>query len=331
LAKEECHVWIALALAVLSLPGAPGAPPQTSRLAEARALLSANRAEDAVRAFAAANRDAAGRCAECLVGEADARLALGDYGGARKAATRAAKLPDCAPALRAQAQVIVGFSLFRGSGGDEAGLRSAAEAFKAALEISPDDLTARVNLGLLLLKLSRDEEGVAQLRAFLERAPDAAGAERVRQLIANPRRARLRFAPEFSVRTLQGEELTLASLRGRTVVLDFWGSWCRPCESVPELKQLVRRYGERLTVLSVSVHDPEAGWKSFVSSHGMTWPQYRDPDGTLAQRFGVNAFPTYLVLDGEGAIVEAITGFDDQRSVASRLGRSLEGLLGRPR
>ncbi len=318
----------ALAVALwCGLAAAAGAAEPAS-LAEARGLLAAGRNADAVRAFAAANRETGGRCPACLVGEAEARLALGQFDDARKAATKAAKLPDCDAALRAQAHVIVGFALFRDSPDEEREVRAAAEAFKAALDASPDDPTARVNLGLMLLKLSRDEEGVAQLQTYLERNPDAPGADRVRQLVANPRRARVSFAPEFSLRTRQGEEISLASLRGRVAVLDFWGTWCGPCRaSVPELKDLVRRYGDRLTVLSISVHDDEPRWASFVESHGMSWPQYRDADGSLAQRFGVHSFPTYLVLDGEGAIVHRITGLNERQSVQYRLRQTLEAVL----
>ncbi len=307
---------------------APPAAAEPDKLAEARALVAAKRHHDAVRAFEAANREAGGRCAACLVGEADARLTVGDFGGARKAATRAAELPGCEAALHAQAHLIVGFSLYRESPDDQRALRSAADAFRAALEASPDEPTARANLGLSLLKLGRDEEGVAELRAFLEKNPEAANAERIRLLIANPRRARDQFAPEFSLHTLQGEDVSLASLRGRVVVIDFWGTWCPPCrESVPEMKELVRRYADRVTVISISVGDPEERWKPFVESHGMTWPQCLDAEGALARRFGIHAFPTYLVIDGEGAIVQAMSGYDGHQSLQARLRRTLDSLL----
>ncbi len=131
------------------------------------------------------------------------------------------------------------------------------------------------------------------------------------------------------MRTLQGKEISLATLRGRTVVLDFWGTWCPPCvASLPELKDVLRKYDtERLVLLSVSVGDEEGPWRAFVAKHGMTWPQYRDADHGLADAFGIHAFPTYVVIDGEGAILDQIQGLNDRQSLGYRLRARLEPLL----
>ncbi len=317
----------ALALLAAGLATADEVSP---RLQQARELMQATRYEEAAKAFAAAGRVVKGGCAECLAGEARARLALGDHKGARKAAEKALPLLAGNPTAQGQAHTFIGLALMREGGTNKERLREAEAAFRAALAASPGEATARFNLGTVLLRQSRDEEGVAELRAFLEATPTSPGADRAREYVANPRRARERFAPDFTVKTLAGEELSLASLRGKVVVLDFWGTWCGPCvASLPELKDLVRRYDPgRLVLLSVNVGDEEVKWRAFVERNGMSWPQCRDGDRRLTEAFGVKGFPTYIVLDGEGAIVAQVAGLEPQQSVGFRLRERLTALVG---
>ena len=97
-----------------------------------------------------------------------------------------------------------------------------------------------------------------------------------------------------------------------------------------ELRDLRRKWPEeRLALISVSVDDDEAAWRGFVAGHGMTWPQHRDADGRLASAFRVSAFPTYILLDGDGVEVRRLSGLNERQSVGYRLQRELEGVLGK--
>ena len=318
-----------LLAAILGGASAATADDAASRLEEARAHLQAGRYEEAARAFALAAREKGSGCSECLFGEATARLRLGDAKAARKLAERGLPLLQSDPGQLAAAYNLLGFALAREAGNRKDRLSDAAEAFRSSLAADPDNPMARLNLGIILLRVSRDEEGLAELRVFLERWPQDPGADRARLYVQNPRRARERFAPDFSVRTLQGEDISLASLRGRTVVLDFWGTWCPPCvASLPELKDLLRKYAtDRLVLLSVSVGDEDEAWREFVAKKGMTWPQYRDADRRLVEAFQVRAYPTYVVIDGEGAILDQLQGLDESHSLAYRLRSRLDAIL----
>jgi thiol-disulfide isomerase/thioredoxin len=310
------HALALVAPLLLSGPASPG---------DAQAALQAGRHEEALVLFKkAASRDK--RCGSCFFGMAEAQFALRAYRDAVKSCTRALELELGDPRSRARAHNLRGMALFKLAAGKAEKLGEAEADVRQATALDPSDDTFAFNLGAILLGQRRDEEGRAQLQALLERAPKGALAESARRFIENPRRARERFAPEFHSVLADGRGISLESLKGKVVVLDFWATWCPPCRAaVPELKALVRKYGEKdLVLLSVSVDEDEAAWRGFLEKHAMTWPQCRDRD--LTRLFGVSAFPTYIVLDGEGAVRLEINGTDVQRSLASRLQDTLKSM-----
>ena len=91
-------------------------------------------------------------------------------------------------------------------------------------------------------------------------------------------------------------------------------------ESVPELRDLIRKYDPaKLVLISISADDDETAWNQFITDNKMTWPQYRDADKRLVNAFTVRAYPTYLVIDGDGVITDRIIGADPQQSVVKQL------------
>ena len=127
----------------------------------------------------------------------------------------------------------------------------------------------------------------------------------------NPRRARENFAPDFSFTSADGEYITLEDLKGKVVMLDFWGTWCPPCvASVPELRNLYRRYSkEQFVLIGISSDFDEAKWRDFTGKNRMLWPQYRDTDRRILETFSIRAFPTYIIIDHEGILRFQSTGF----------------------
>lgn len=103
---------------------------------------------------------------------------------------------------------------------------------------------------------------------------------------------------------------TLASLRGRVVVLNFWASWCGPCEAeAPVLEkaqqQLARKGG---TVLGVTYKDDAAASSDFVHKYKLTYPSLRDSKLALAPKFGTNKLPETFVLNRRGQVVAMSRG-----------------------
>lgn len=130
------------------------------------------------------------------------------------------------------------------------------------------------------------------------------------QAPAAPRKAEERVAaPEFTLPDLAGGEVSLAALRGRPVVLDFWATWCAPCErQVPVLNAFHDKYGDRIPVLGIAVDVGGAETVSpFVSQHGLRYRVLLGDTG-LAQDYEALGFPTLFVIRPDGTIHSAHVG-----------------------
>jgi peroxiredoxin len=94
------------------------------------------------------------------------------------------------------------------------------------------------------------------------------------------------------------------------------------------LNDLTLKYpADRLAVISVSSDSNPEQWKKFITDKQMTWPQYIDSDHHMTKLFGIRAFPTYIVIDGDGFVRERIMSYDPQQSLAYRLKEPLKKLL----
>ena len=122
------------------------------------------------------------------------------------------------------------------------------------------------------------------------------------------------LAPDFELPDLQGNPLKLSSLRGKYVVLDFWGSWCIWCiRGIPSMKEAYAKYKDKMEILGVDCRDSEKKWKAAVDEYQLPWLQVRCPDKQLqmlAEQYNIEGFPTKVVLDPEGKIAKVIVGED---------------------
>lgn len=323
-----------LLLAGLLAPGiAPAAdPPAAPEASEIEALQSSAREAfdqrdygESIKLYRRAVKQSGSRCAPCQVGLAKAYSAAGAYKDAAASAQAALALTDDTEFL-AVAWNEIALAQFADAGMDVGKLTLAEASFRKVLALDPSPIT-RFNLGVTLVRLSRTEEGIVELRSFAESAPRSAKAKTALDIIDNPRRARESMLPSLELVTLDGKFVTNEDLAGKVVLIDFWGTWCAPCRAaVPSLKALVERSKKLpLVVLSVSNDSDEAALTRFVAEHGMTWPQVWDRKQGFVHEMGVEGFPTYLLADHEGVIVFRYSGWSENvdRAIQDQIRRAV--------
>ena len=294
-------------------------PVAQQELKAGQEALVAHHYDGAEKAFRKANKIQHEACLACYFGLAQALASLGQKKDALDAADKAMKLATN-DVERAQVHSLRGFTL-ASAGSDAKTLKEEESEYRQALQLDSTVTEYHLRLGMTLMKESQDDEGEKEIGQYLYLDPQGRYTEYARKLMDNPRRAREDYAPEFSVRTLQGETVSLSALTGKFIVLDFWATWCPPCRaSVGELKELTRKYPrDRVVLISVSADKEEDKWRDFVAKKEMDWHQYRDPEGSIQRTFGIHAFPTYIVIDPEGIVRQKIVGENPQQSIVARL------------
>jgi len=261
---------------------------------------------EAAKHFARANELREGKCSECYVWIARMDIGLGVY-------KQALPLTDKAIAVAVGASELAKAQLYRGVVlGRQGNLPEAEAAFRAALVADSTCVECKFNLGFVLLKQSKDAEGIAVLKAV---APAFAGSPRgdeIERLIRDPSVINKNYAPGFSAKSLNGESVNLNSLKGKVVLLDFWGTWCTACRaSLPQLKDLASKIDpQKVAIVSVDEYDPKATWERYIQEHGMNWVQVYDGDLSVRNAFGIDGFPRYYILGKDGVILQEFKGWN---------------------
>ncbi len=138
-----------------------------------------------------------------------------------------------------------------------------------------------------------------------------------------------RSAPEFSVPLMSGGTLTLRSLRGKPIVLNFWASWCVPCrEETPLLVRLHKVYGPRgVQFVGLDAEDQVAGARAFIAQHHVDYLIARLEDERVIDAYSVPGLPTpvFIGADGivTGKVVGGFVGPEGEKLLISRLDRLL--------
>jgi cytochrome c biogenesis protein CcmG/thiol:disulfide interchange protein DsbE len=128
---------------------------------------------------------------------------------------------------------------------------------------------------------------------------------------------KLQTAPDFTLRDLNGDPVSLKDYRGKIVLLDFWATWCAPCRlSIPELVELQKKYRDQgVVVLGISMDDPEmfpdAYILAFKEAFKMNYTILRGDQNVAVDYFGITnmVIPTLFVINREGKLADKIAGY----------------------
>jgi cytochrome c biogenesis protein CcmG/thiol:disulfide interchange protein DsbE len=133
-----------------------------------------------------------------------------------------------------------------------------------------------------------------------------------------------RAAPAFAGRDLTtGAPVSLAALRGHYVIVNFFASWCTPCQQeAPDLSRVdyVQSHSAGgADMVSIVFHDSNGSARSFLRTNGDLWPAIGDPGGTIADHYGVTGPPTTFVIDPAGRVTAMLQGPATQQDIDSAL------------
>jgi peroxiredoxin len=119
-------------------------------------------------------------------------------------------------------------------------------------------------------------------------------------------------APAYATVALNGDSVSLASLRGKVVLFNIWATWCHPCRTeIPELRALHAKYRDRgleLVGVSVDADGNDEAIKGFMEEFKMTYPVWRDPDERVSTKFLAIGVPATYLIDREGILRWRKTG-----------------------
>lgn len=123
-------------------------------------------------------------------------------------------------------------------------------------------------------------------------------------------------APDFTLPDVQRKPFTLSSVygKGKYTVLDFWGMWCGWCvKGIPQMKEYYAKYKDRVEFVGVDCNEPEQTWRKGLEKHQMPWiGVWAGDDRSVQTNYGVEAFPTKIVIDPAGKIVKRFEGENEE-------------------
>ncbi|MGB9552827.1 MAG: TlpA family protein disulfide reductase [bacterium] len=127
-------------------------------------------------------------------------------------------------------------------------------------------------------------------------------------------------APDFEAITIAGEKVSLSSLEGKPVILNFWATWCPPCrEEIPELNKFYEKYKDRVIMFGIEIGEPKAEVEEFLKDQNILYPVILDSEqkSSISDLYRISLVPTTFIVDKQGKILNVILGSTTFESLAS--------------
>ena len=190
-------------------------------------------------------------------------------------------------------------------------LQRADQVLRQAAIDAPSDPAIRLLEGRILASLKKESDAKAQFLACAA-TPGATPLQcrRAKAYAQNISLAANDEAPDFTLTRADGTPVTLESLAGKVVLIDFWATWCGPCTRDRSYVQSIAEEfnKDNFVLLGISTDEDDDVWKRHVLEDHMIGIQVRDHRSTMKDLFHVGGIPTYLILDGNGIIRFRTTG-----------------------
>ena len=183
------------------------------------------------------------------------------------------------------------------------------DAAAALIAEIPNDIESIKTAADLLTERARGSVAANLYKRVLEKAQKEAEEEAKQYALEGC------LAPDFTLNDINGNPLALSSLRGKWVIIDFWGSWCGWCiKGMPKMKEYYSKYAGKLEILGVDCSDEVEAWKNAVAKHELPWlhvyNDVKDKDLNPVALYSVQGFPTKVVVNPEGIVAKIIVGED---------------------
>lgn len=120
-------------------------------------------------------------------------------------------------------------------------------------------------------------------------------------------------APGFTLKDDKGKNVSLDDFAGKYVVLEFWGTWCGYCiKELPRLKTCYSKYRDKAEFIGIAYKDNRQSWLKAISKYGLSWTNLIAENDEVRDKYGVEGFPTKIIIDNTGKIVLKTTGESDE-------------------
>lgn len=133
-------------------------------------------------------------------------------------------------------------------------------------------------------------------------------------------------APDFTLTTFKGKTISLAGLKGKPIVLNFWASWCPPCRlEAPLLERTWREYKDRgVMFIGVDIQDKEEDALNYIREFDITYPNAPDPTGEVSIDYGVSGLPVTFFVSRKGEILRRWVGAIEKKVLISSIQEIME-------
>jgi peroxiredoxin len=137
-------------------------------------------------------------------------------------------------------------------------------------------------------------------------------------------------APDFTLKSLDGTDVSLSSLKGKIVILDFWATWCGPCrQGLPVLMEVAKaRANDNVVLWAVDLDESKSKVQDFLKKKGWNLPVLLDAKGKVSQKYGVGGIPHTVIIGPDGVIHSVEIGFGGKDATTKKINAAIDQIMG---